>query len=86
MLLVQGRLYPYIGYSSVTTPGESKYDKPTEKEDFTYGAAAEAQIGFKLWSTSEGDDYYLTAGYQIRAAEFKTENMFKYGNIMVCLQ
>lgn len=85
ILLIQGRLYPYIGYSSNTTPGESKYDKPTEKNDFTYGAAAEVQMGFKLWSTSGGDDYYFTAGYQIRAGEFKTDGMFKYGNIMAGL-
>lgn len=85
MFLVQGRLYPYIGYSSNTIPGTSRYDKPTTKEKFTYGAAAELQLGFKLWSTSGGDDYYFTAGYQIRAGEFKTDGMFKYGNIMADL-
>lgn len=86
IFLFQARLYPYIGYSSETMPRTSKYDlNRKEKKKFTYGAAAELQFGFKLWSTSGGDDYYFTAGYQIRAGEFKTDGMFKYGNIMAGL-
>ena len=93
--LFQIKLYPYVGYGNANEAGEyhsvgkSGYHDHSEKNEFLYGAAADAQIGFKLsGSNDSGKTFkstYLTVGYLVSADKFKTENMFKYGYIMAGL-
>lgn len=70
--LLQGRLLPYIGWLGVEIEGESD-------TEFTYGASADAQIGFKVYTKKDGTPVFLTGGYRIDAPEFETKNMFDYG-------
>ncbi len=70
--LLQGRLLPYIGWATVEIEDESD-------TEFTYGASADAQIGFKVYTQKDGTPVFLTGGYRIDAPEFETKNMFDYG-------
>lgn len=87
VFLFQAKLYPYLGYGNTKVvtaehnTGIGTYHERKESNEFLYGAAADAQVGFKLWDNSNGKTY-LSVGYQICAGKFKTEGLFKYGNIM----
>ena len=77
--LVQGKLYPYLGYGETSLPNN---DGEESKGKFLYGAAANIQVGFKLFEI-KGNPNYLTLGYMITAPEFKTDNMLKGGAWMI---
>ena len=82
--LFQAKLYPYLGYGSTYIPESDTYGHfydHKEKNEFLYGAAVDAQIGFKLWDNSNGITF-LSIGYQICAGKFKTDGMDENGNIM----
>ncbi|MBQ8191097.1 MAG: hypothetical protein IJZ45_04970 [Bacteroidaceae bacterium] len=87
VFLIQGMIYPYIGYGSTSykiLDSYSNYGTPIYEtktnNDFLYGAAANLSIGLKLWNTKKGNSTFLTLGYYISAPEFKTENMFDNGS------
>ena len=67
--LIKGRLYPYLGLGS--------YGDDTQ---FLYGAAANVDIGLRLWKTAKGNSGFITGGYYISAPEFKTSGMFENGS------
>ena len=84
-------LTPYIGYSRYSY--ETTEMRPSsmwggiypitttkDENEFTYGATADVNIGFKI-----SKSYCLNIGYKIFAGEFKTKNMFKSGFIKVGL-
>lgn len=79
MLMLCVKMYPYVGiggYDEFNEKGKKDF-----KTEFTYGARAEASIGFKLFTNKKGNDAYLNIGYMIGAAEFETTDMFKTGMI-----
>lgn len=86
--LLQGMLYPYIGYSQYeykvqdgTTKNGSPKMKDKKKREFTYGAAANICVGIKVYTSKKsGTRTFLAVGYYIAAPEFKTDNMFKNGS------
>ena len=84
--LIQGMIYPYVGYSSISYEVESYTDKgykKTETKDdseIAWGAAANLSIGLKLWDTQKGNSTFLTLGYYISAPELETKNMFDNGS------
>lgn len=84
-------LTPYIGYSrysyettemrtSSMWGGTYPITTTKDENEFTYGATADVNIGFKI-----SKSYCLNIGYKIFAGEFKTKNMFKSGFIKVGL-
>lgn len=85
--LIQGMIYPYIGYGSTSYKvldsysnyGTPIYETKTDN-DFLYGAAANLSLGIKLWNTKKGNSTFLTVGYYISAPEFETKNMFDSGS------
>lgn len=84
--LLQGKLYPYLGYSGADTPKTiGRFKTKDVNSEFTYGASAEASVGFKIANFKDDDGLFLTFGYKVFASEFKTENLFDYGYWMVGL-
>lgn len=79
MLMLNIKMFPYVGISGYDYINEKR--KEDFKTELTYGARAEASIGFKLFTNKNGNDVYLTLGYMIGAAEFETADMFKTGMI-----
>ena len=75
------KAYPYAGFNAYETIND-KWKKEI-KEEFIYGAKAEASLGIKLFTNKSGNDVYLTVGYSLMAADFKTEGMFDSGMIML---
>lgn len=75
--LLQVKVFPYIGLL-MTDYYEGKDSK--SDYDFTYGAAGNVSVGLKAWTTSKGNDAFITIGYYIEAPEFKTKNMVKNGS------
>lgn len=75
--LFQIKAFPYIGLS-MTDYYEGKESK--SDYDFTYGAAGNVSVGLKAWTTSKGNDAFITLGYYIEAPKFKTEKMMKNGS------
>ena len=81
-------LTPYIGYSSYSYEivtgmlpyGGHQITTTEDENEFTYGATADVNVGFKI-----SKSYCLNIGYKIFAGEFKTKNMFKSGFIKVGL-
>ena len=72
--LIQGKIWPYLGFSMISYEGE------TESEyDFIYGASAQLEAGLKMYTTKKGNDLYLTVGYDITAPEFDTDGMIDNG-------
>ena len=50
--LLQGKLYPYIGYGGADTPKTiGRFKTKDVNSEFTYGASAEASVGFSLKSS-----------------------------------
>lgn len=84
--LIQGKFYPYIGFSQSNTPKNIELNQEAEdKTKFTYGASADISLGLKLWNTSKGNSTFLHVGYAVIASEFETKELFKSGCIMVGL-
>lgn len=77
--LLQGRIYPYMGWGSYNKNYQSSKIKDEEKTEFTYGARADAQIGFRIIKQKDGTQWFLTGGYTISSPEFETKNMFDNG-------
>lgn len=77
--LLQGRIYPYMGWGSHNTNYFSSKTKDEEKTEFTYGARADAQIGFRIIKQKDGTQWFLTGGYTISSPEFETKDMFDNG-------
>lgn len=79
--IIMGRIFPYLGYLSYKTPEVNDKGKVTkkDKDKFTYGAMANASIGYQLWTTKKDTRGFITVGYVISAPEFETEDMFKNG-------
>lgn len=77
MFLVQGKLYPYMGYSSTSYKINGTKHK---NSDFAYGLAGSLALGLKLWNTANGNSVFLTAGYSVSAPDFKFKDMFDYGS------
>lgn len=80
-LMMGINIAPYIGITGyddigLTAKGNPKKDFKTK---FAYGALARLTLAVKLAKNKKGKDTYLTGGYQVEAAEFKTKDMFKYG-------
>ncbi len=75
--LIQGRLFPYAGVLKTKFEDEELGNS----SEFTYGARANAQIGFKIYDAKDEVKHkaFLTIGYRIDAPEFKTKDMFKNG-------
>lgn len=76
-------IFPYIGILAYEKSKFNEYThvKDTEqKTKFLWGAAANARVGIKLYTTKKGTSGYLTLGYYISAPEFKTEDMFDNGS------
>lgn len=66
----------FNGYSFSEVPITTTKDE----NEFTYGATADINFGFKVYK-----EYGISFGYKIFAGEFKTKNMFKSGFIKVGL-
>ena len=78
IFLIQGRIYPYLGW--IKSSNEDYYSGDKKKNtDFTYGAAADINLGIRVYKQSDGTEYFVTGGYYIGAPEFETENMFDNG-------
>lgn len=80
-LMLSIKACPYgalSGYDVTNEKGTKEF-----KDEFTYGAMAEVSLGVKLFTNKNGNDVYLTAGYSLSAAEFKTKGMFDSGMIML---
>lgn len=75
------KAYPYAGFNGYDTIND-KWEKEL-KNEFIYGAKAEASLGIKLFTNKSGNDVYLTVGYSLMAADFKTEGMFDSGMIIL---
>lgn len=60
--------------------GTKPFTTTKDENEFTYGATADVNVGFKI-----SKSYCLNIGYKIFASEFKTKNMFKSGFIKVGL-
>lgn len=75
--LFQIKAFPYIGLlmTDYYKEKESKSDY-----DFAYGAAGNVSVGLKAWTTSKGNDAFITLGYYVEAPKFKTKNMMKNGS------
>lgn len=65
--LIKGRLYPYIGICN----------------DFLWGAAANVDVGLRLWKTKKGSSGFITFGYNVTAPELKTSGMVENGEWVV---
>ena len=90
-VLIQGKLFPYISLSYVSSPETTIGKKESYHYTYTptdssvsYGALLEAEIGFKVAET-ENNRFFLTTGYKVFASEFKTTDMFKYGYWLLSL-
>lgn len=84
--LIQGKIYPYIGFAQSDTPKNIETGQEAEdKTEFTYGASADISLGIKLWNTTKGNSTFLHIGYAVMAGEFETKGLFKSGFIMVGL-
>lgn len=70
--LLQGRLYPYVSYSSIDTGDDTD-------SEFTWGVAASLSAGVKIYKTAKGNSLFLTFGYGVSAPELETKDMFDYG-------
>lgn len=75
------KAYPYAGFNLHDMIDEK--GKKAMESEFIYGARAEASLGIKLFTNKNGNDAYLTVGYSLTAAEFKTEGMSDSGMIML---
>lgn len=80
--LIQGKVYPYMGFSSISynaVDSYNKYGNPVYKTvsdaSMTYGLSANIAIGMELWTS-----IYLTLGYYVSAPEFKFANLFDGGS------
>ncbi|MBQ8269595.1 MAG: hypothetical protein IJZ22_00110 [Bacteroidaceae bacterium] len=60
--------------------GIKPFTTTKDENEFTYGATADINFGFKVYK-----EYGISFGYKIFAGEFKTKNMFKSGFIKVGL-
>ena len=67
------KAFPYIGLLS------TNYKEDKTDYDFTYGATANISAGIKMWTTSKGNDAFITIGYCINAPEFETKDLLKNG-------
>ena len=77
MFLVQGKLYPYMGYFSSSYKINGMENKSS---DFNYGLSGSLALGLKLWNTANGNSVFLTAGYSVSAPDFKFKGMFESGS------
>lgn len=80
--LIQGKIYPYMGFSYMSydkVDYYNKYGSPVYKTawdgNMTYGLSANISIGMELWSSN-----YLTIGYYVSAPEFKFAHLFDGGS------
>lgn len=73
VFLIQGKLYPYIGYSSIEVGDESDME-------FDYGLSGSLSVGLNIWNTAKGESAFLTAGYYLCAPEFEFGDMFDNGS------
>lgn len=76
--LVQGRIYPYLGWMKSSYKDYYTGDKVKDTE-FTYGAAADVNFGIRVYKQSDGTEWFVTGGYYIGAPEFETDGMFDNG-------
>jgi hypothetical protein len=87
-LLFQGNIYPYAGlmcYQDSSMDSNNK-EKWKTKWKFTYGLQASLGFGFNIYTSKKSNNHtYLTIGYYMGAAEFKTDGMVKNGNWVVGL-
>lgn len=73
VFFLQGKLYPYIGYSSVEIGDESE-------NDFDYGLQGSVAVGLRLWKTPKGNSVFLTGGYSLSAPEFEFSDLTDNGS------
>lgn len=66
IFLIQGKLYPYAGYSSMEL---DLGDSTVSEKEFAWGLQGNLSIGLKLWNTSAGNSVFLTGGYSDAAPE-----------------